>query len=198
MGWHNDTCGCADCGNYGQRYNHSAIHNQSCGCPKCDNYGPTADTQSADPAPGQPAAQPASYGPGVGATSEWGDGGDCCAMTTCPKCVAPVYFVRHRGGSVWFDNLGPSWPNHRCFANDPATLRLRSRLVEREIVKRVLFVGVAIKTVVIRHGKSGRVVIEYGGLQRYESEVIASADLTVLPGNLVLATVDDDGYPRLH
>ena len=38
MGWHNDTCGCADCGNYGQIYNPAAIHNQSCGCAECGNY----------------------------------------------------------------------------------------------------------------------------------------------------------------
>jgi hypothetical protein len=38
---HNPTCGCADCGNYGQPYNPHAIHNQSCGCPKCGNYPPS-------------------------------------------------------------------------------------------------------------------------------------------------------------
>ena len=38
MSWHNDTCGCAECGNYGQRYNPQAIHNQSCGCAECGNY----------------------------------------------------------------------------------------------------------------------------------------------------------------
>lgn len=30
--YHNETCGCADCGNYGQAFNPRAIHNQSCGC----------------------------------------------------------------------------------------------------------------------------------------------------------------------
>src|SRR5436190_5404454 len=38
MTYHNATCGCADCGNYGQRYNPQAIHNQSCGCAACGNY----------------------------------------------------------------------------------------------------------------------------------------------------------------
>lgn len=37
---HNDTCGCAECGNYGQVYNPRAVHNQSCGCAECQNYGP--------------------------------------------------------------------------------------------------------------------------------------------------------------
>lgn len=35
---HNATCGCAECRNYGQSYNPSAIHNQSCGCARCGNY----------------------------------------------------------------------------------------------------------------------------------------------------------------
>lgn len=43
MAYHNETCGCADYGNYGQVYNPRAIHNQSCGCEACGNY-PTART----------------------------------------------------------------------------------------------------------------------------------------------------------
>ena len=76
--------------------------------------------------------------------------------------------------------------------------RLRSRLAEREISGRVLFVGVVVETVIIRPRNSGRVVIEYGDRQRFESEILASADLTELPGSLVLVTVDDAGHPRLH
>lgn len=38
MPYHNETCGCADCGNYGQTFNPRAIHNQSCGCAECGNY----------------------------------------------------------------------------------------------------------------------------------------------------------------
>lgn len=44
MGIHNDTCGCAECGNYGQRHNPRAVHNQSCGCAECQNYGPFCGT----------------------------------------------------------------------------------------------------------------------------------------------------------
>ena len=55
MAIHNDTCGCPECGNYGQVYNPSAIHNQSCGCAKCGNY-PQATSRVASkvalPAPG--------------------------------------------------------------------------------------------------------------------------------------------------
>ena len=38
MAIHNETCGCAECGNYGQSYNMKAKHNQSCGCAECGNY----------------------------------------------------------------------------------------------------------------------------------------------------------------
>src|SRR5262249_16217328 len=53
MSWHNDTCGCADCGNYGQPYNPRAIHNQSCGCSACGNYDnlPTSNVRSEDAHP---------------------------------------------------------------------------------------------------------------------------------------------------
>ncbi len=53
MAMHNDTCGCADCGNYGQPYNPRAIHNQSCGCEECGNYAQASHVQSV-------AAQPTS------------------------------------------------------------------------------------------------------------------------------------------
>lgn len=37
-----------------------------------------------------------------------------CLLTKCPECKAPVFFVRHNGGSVWLDDLCPPWPQHRC------------------------------------------------------------------------------------
>lgn len=53
MAYHNETCGCAECGYYGQRYNPRAIHNQSCGCAECGNYAASAPAAS-------PAKQPIS------------------------------------------------------------------------------------------------------------------------------------------
>ena len=38
-----------------------------------------------------------------------------CCPTSCPVCGAAVFFVRHNGGSVWFDELGKPWPKHLCF-----------------------------------------------------------------------------------
>ena len=41
---------------------------------------------------------------------------DCCHRTVCPHCGKRyIFFVRHNGGSVWFDFLGPPWPQHACF-----------------------------------------------------------------------------------
>src|SRR5208337_4997684 len=30
---------------------------------------------------------------------------DFCSPTACPLCGARVFFVRHNGGSVWFDEM---------------------------------------------------------------------------------------------
>lgn len=38
-----------------------------------------------------------------------------CRPTSCPLCGDRVFFVRHNGGSVWFDDLGAPWPKHGCF-----------------------------------------------------------------------------------
>jgi hypothetical protein len=51
MSFHNETCGCAECGNYGQAYNPGAIHNQSCGCAKCGNYSSTVQSVPVQAAP---------------------------------------------------------------------------------------------------------------------------------------------------
>lgn len=40
---------------------------------------------------------------------------DQCRLTTCPVCSQNVYFVRHNGGAVWFDELGKPWDKHACF-----------------------------------------------------------------------------------
>lgn len=186
---HNDTCGCANC--FPINYPHRVNPHGGGG----DWSGRGWDRSSYD---STPTSLPAPSGPAIGTTTKWGGGEDCCWLTTCPRCGAQVFFVRHNGGSVWFDSLGPPWPKHQCFADDPTASRLRSRLAERQISRRVLFVGVVIETVITRPGSGGRVVIEYGDRQRFESEVIASADLTELPGCLVLVTVDDAGHPRLH
>lgn len=44
---------------------------------------------------------------------------DYTVKTICPICGDAVFFVRHNGGSVWFDSLGYPWPKHRCFDEKP-------------------------------------------------------------------------------
>ncbi len=39
----------------------------------------------------------------------------------CSECGDLVYFVRHNGGSVFLDELGPPWPKHGC--NDASNVR---------------------------------------------------------------------------
>ncbi len=46
MAYHNSTCGCPECRNYGQAFNPGAIHNQSCGCDTCGNYPQRSQVQS--------------------------------------------------------------------------------------------------------------------------------------------------------
>lgn len=37
-------------------------------------------------------------------------------LTQCPKCGQIVFFHRsENGGTVFFDELGPPWPKHKCF-----------------------------------------------------------------------------------
>lgn len=65
---------------------------------------------------------------------------DICRETTCPKCGAVVYFVRHNGGSVWFDSLGWPWPKHSCFASSyPSHIAKTAK--ERSLSKSKLHVG---------------------------------------------------------
>src|SRR3712207_5993757 len=43
-----------------------------------------------------------------------------CRPSKCPYCGEEVFFVRHNGGSVWFDDLGKPWPKHGCFEQGEA------------------------------------------------------------------------------
>jgi hypothetical protein len=58
---------------------------------------------------------------------------DFTRPTTCPKCGAHVFFVRHNGGSVWFDELGWPWPKHGCFDYGDDDFERFSRLRKREL-----------------------------------------------------------------
>lgn len=134
----------------------------------------------------------------AGTVSRWDDSGDCCRKTTCPTCGQAVFFVRHNGGSVWFDALGQPWPIHSCFDSGPVVATVRTRLADRELGRRVVMVGVFVETVVTHPGNGGDVVVAFGDDEMFEENIVASADLTKLPGELVLVALGDDGQSRLH
>jgi hypothetical protein len=76
--------------------------------------------------------------------------------TTCPRCGRPVFFVRHNGGSVWFDELGPPWDKHPCFDDEPSARLIRSTV--RQAPPGSLL-GVILETHRNAPGNTGRVVI---------------------------------------
>jgi hypothetical protein len=43
---------------------------------------------------------------------------DFCKPSVCQVCGARIYYVRHNGGSVFFDALGYPWPKHSCYEDD--------------------------------------------------------------------------------
>lgn len=57
-------------------------------------------------------------GSGGGRGRDWSE--DFCFATRCRQCRASVYLVRHNGGTVLLDDLGPPWPKHPCY-DDRAT-----------------------------------------------------------------------------
>jgi hypothetical protein len=85
---------------------------------------------------------------------------DFTRSTTCPHCGADVYFVRHNGGSVWFDELGPPWDKHACFDDDSYGVSLRRSVghTAGEPSGGPLF-GVVLETVRQGVNPSGRVVV---------------------------------------
>lgn len=67
-------------------------------------------------------------GPRVYEKHRWSADNDFCRPTKCPNCNNPVFFVRHNGGSVWLDELGPPWPIHGCFEGNRHARRLTDLL----------------------------------------------------------------------
>lgn len=114
---------------------------------------------------------------------------DFCRPTSCPICGADVFFVRHNGGSVWFDELGLPWPKHACFDDDVAGSSLRGRLVEGP---RALF-GVVVETVVTRHGEGGRIVVRCSDGSIIDDNFKTTLDLAKLVGQLVMVERGQEG-----
>ncbi len=118
---------------------------------------------------------------------------DFCRPTTCRYCGASVYFVRHNGGSVWFDELGPPWPKHECFEDDRYGIQLRRLLTTSSQV-----FGIIIETDTTRPGEGGRIVVRCSDGAIIDSEFDTKADLSALPGQLVVVVHKEQGELSLR
>ncbi len=117
---------------------------------------------------------------------------DFCRQTTCRKCGEPVFFVRHNGGSVWFDTLGWPWPKHPCHEEERYAIALRRTLEELRATGRSDRFGVILSCQA--SGEPGIVFVEV----RIDSSRVLDAMLELdsddLPGLAgALVTVEYDG-----
>lgn len=119
---------------------------------------------------------------------------DLCHPTTCPICGAEVYFVRHNGGSVWFDELDRPWPKHGCFDDDPGTVGVQTQLVTEEAE----VLGVVVKTVGADYAPTGTIEVRCSdGTFISETFKTSHLKLSTLPGELVIVRRGPDGKPTL-
>ena len=110
---------------------------------------------------------------------------DFTRESTCPHCSESVFFVRHNGGSVWFDHLGPPWPKHGCFYEDGYGSQLRKLLIEKSQVSKVTF-GVVLESETIRRGSLCRMAIRCSTVKTIDTNFQTSADVSKLTGQLVI------------
>lgn len=106
--------------------------------------------------------------------------------------------MRHNGGSVWFDELGPPWNKHGCFDDDSSGMGLRSALVQRSQASaaRPVF-GVVIETVAARPGQGGRIVVRCSDGRIVDGEFNTTLDLVKLVGQIVIVERGDADGIRL-
>ena len=130
---------------------------------------------------------------GTGAT--W-QSADLCRPTTCRRCGADVFFVRHNGGSVWLDKLGWPWPKHGCFAGDQEGIQLRWLFPEPDETGPVYVFGVIIEAV--KKGQWCRLTVRCSDGSVIDRDFSVLIDLALLPGRLVRVTYADKGGISLH
>jgi hypothetical protein len=112
---------------------------------------------------------------------------DFCRRSKCPVCGALVCFVRHNGGSVWFDDLGWPWSKHKCF-DLPGPRRTHERLDRYARRFKSLDVGLIVE-IEETHGSCGsRLVIESVSGNRRECHVRQLEGVHHLIGELTAIT----------
>src|SRR5260370_692225 len=161
-------------------------HYSNCTCGWCQGGGGGGAVRTSHPSL-----------PAAGTRTVW-DGDGRCYETHCPICRASVFFVRHNGGSVWFDSLGKPWPKHGCFFDDGYGVRLRTRLAQPSEGTRTSFFGVVTETVVTDPGKSGRIVVQCSNGRLIDDEFTTTIDLTTYAGSLVLVEETEPDHYCLH
>ncbi len=114
--------------------------------------------------------------------------------TNCPICGAQVYFIRHNGGSAWFDDLGVPWPKHGCFDDDAGTRATQTLLAD----KGAQTLGVVIETHGVDFDPTGQIIVRYLD-GRIISEIFQTGHLilSTLPGRLVSVHYNPAGKPVL-
>lgn len=112
--------------------------------------------------------------------------GDCCWRTKCPECNGPVFFVRHNGGSVWFDALGLPWPKHACMDSSTRYASWESTLLDiRETIPQGHLGIVRTSNFSRRLGKWCKLyVVAFANGKQLE--FAASSDCTLASGMLVV------------
>jgi hypothetical protein len=118
---------------------------------------------------------------------------DFCRPTSCPRCGGAVFFVRHNGGSVWFDELGHPWPKHECFDEDRYGIQLRRLLASTRQV-----FGVIIETETTRPGVGGRIMVRCCDGTVIDQEFDTKANLSLLLGRLAVVDRGERGELSLR
>jgi hypothetical protein len=162
-------------------------HYPDCTCGWCSGGGGGGYQATVVPAPL----------PTAGTRSTW-DSGDFCRPSSCPICGADVFFVRHNGGSVWFDELGPPWPKHACFDDEYDGSRLRRTLREESRENPHPVFGVVIETEVIEPGKNGRIMVRCSDRTMIDDTFRTKLNLTHYVGALVIIERAEDGTISLR
>jgi len=113
---------------------------------------------------------------------------DFCSPSKCPICGASVYFVRHNGGNVWLDSLGPPWPKHACFDDDDYSVNLKNKLNDSSSG----VFGVVVEVEATNPGIYGRIVVRCSDGTIIDSIFNFEDDIKFWLGKLVIVEKKDD------
>lgn len=116
---------------------------------------------------------------------------DFCKPTSCPICGAEVFFVRHNGGSVWFDELGQPWPKHGCFDTDISVRQTTWRLLTAAESVRAPLYGIVIEVETDADGFRNRIVVKCEDNKLATTFVSGHNSLSSLVGELVVLSRED-------